>query len=50
MRARALREHVQLIDELAKRTVKSIYDYDRINTRLAQVNEMLQTEPVLCEG
>lgn len=43
-RRRALLEQVQLIAELAERTVKSIYDYDRINTRLAQLNEMLETE------
>jgi len=49
-RRRALREQVQLIDELAEHTVKSIHDHDRINTRLAQVNEILETDPVLCEG
>ena len=49
-RRRALSEQVQLIAELAERTVKSIYDHDRINTRLAQVNEILETDPVLCEG
>ena len=49
-RRRALREQVQLIAELADRTVKSIHDHDRINTRLAQVNEILKTDPVLCEG
>jgi uncharacterized membrane protein len=43
-RRRALLEQVQLIAELAERTVKSIYDQDRINTRLAQLNEMLETE------
>ncbi len=49
-RRRALREQVQLIAELAERTVKSIHDQDRIKTRLAQVNEILETDPVLCEG
>ena len=49
-RRRALREQVQLIAELAERTVKSIHDHDRINTRLVQVNEILETDPVLCEG
>ncbi|MCJ7802204.1 MAG: DUF2254 domain-containing protein [Candidatus Marinimicrobia bacterium] len=49
-RRRALREQVQLIAELAERTVESTYDYDRINTRLAEVKEILETDPVLCEG
>ena len=48
-RRRALREQVQLIAELAERTVKSIHDHDRISTRLAQVNEILETDPVLSE-
>jgi len=49
-RRQALREQVQLIAELAEYTIKSIHDHDRINTRLAQVNEILETDPVLCEG
>jgi len=43
-RRRALRDQVQLIAELAELTVKSIYDYDRISTRLAQVNKMLDAD------
>jgi len=46
-RRRALREQIQLITELAELTVKSIHDHDRINSRLAQVKKMLETEPVL---
>jgi len=46
----ALREQVQLIAEMAERTVKSIHDHDRINTRLAQVNKIFETDPVLGEG
>ena len=48
-RRRALREQVQLIAEPAELTVKSSHDHDRIDTRLAEVNEILETDPVLCE-
>ena len=46
-RRRALREQVQWIAELAERTIESTHDRARIDTRLANVCEALETDPAL---
>jgi uncharacterized membrane protein len=43
-RRRALIEQVQLIAELAERTVESTYDHARIETSLVRVREKLETD------
>ena len=44
-RRRALREHLQWIAELADRTIESAHDRARIERRLIQVGEALESEP-----
>jgi uncharacterized membrane protein len=44
-RRRALREHLQWIGELADRTVASVPDRARIERRLMEVGETLESEP-----
>ncbi len=46
-RRRALREQLELIAELAGRTVESSHDRAKIDERLAQVRSALKTVPVL---
>jgi uncharacterized membrane protein len=49
-RRRALRDQVLWINELAERTLESLHDRARIDTRLARVREALEAEPDLCAG
>ncbi|MDD1651027.1 MAG: DUF2254 domain-containing protein [Methylococcaceae bacterium] len=49
-RRRALCDQAQWIAELAERTLESVHDRVRIDTRLARVREALETEPALCPG
>ena len=44
-RRRALREHLQWIAELADRTIESAHDRARIEGRLMEVGETLESEP-----
>ncbi len=46
-RRRALREQVKWIAELAERTIPSPHDRERLESRLARVQEAFETEPVL---
>lgn len=47
IRRRALREHVQWITEVARRTVESPHDRTRFECRLARVQDALQAERVI---
>jgi uncharacterized membrane protein len=49
-RRRALREHLQWIAELADRTIESAHDRARIERRLTDVYEAIDSEPALCAG
>ncbi len=46
-RRQALHEQVELIAEMAKRTIESPHDRSRFESRLAQVRETLKTGPIL---
>ena len=49
-RRRALRDQARWIAELAERTLESVHDRSRIDTRLARVREAFEAEPALCAG
>ena len=49
-RRRVLREQVEYIGELADHTVESAHDRARFESRLAQVREAFDTEPVLAQS
>ena len=49
-RRRALREQVQWIAELAKRTLKSLHDRKNFEIRLARLREALDAESTQCPG
>jgi uncharacterized membrane protein len=47
---RALKEQVQLIAELADRSIASTHDRAQIKRRMIHVREALEAEPALCAG
>jgi len=49
-RRRALRDQERWIAELAERTLESVHDRAKIDTRLARVREALAADPALCAG